>query len=165
MRLLNGYISREGEDMGFSDELFKGSYLEYLPLQKIEKYHDGPPKNGISFLGCPKQHPTDNSKFILVYDPLGESPAVLEFKIDDILYVEDVQQAVTENGEGIPLVKLWIRRGSRGMILEPFEVDETLHFLELRREYKESGIKQANAGLNREGPFPRPSMTGKHLAD
>ena len=116
--------------MGVFDIPFKGSYLEYLPLNKIEKYHDGPPKNGIPFTGYPQQHPTENNKLILVYDPLGENPAVLEFKLDDILYVEDVPQAVTEKGEGIPLAKLWIRRGAHGMLLEPFEVDD---FLELRR--------------------------------
>jgi inorganic pyrophosphatase len=120
--------------MGVSDIPFKGSYLEYLPLNKIAKYQDGPPKNSVSFTGYPQQHPTDKSKLILVYEPLGENPALLEFKIDDILYVEDVPQAVTENGEGIPLAKLWLRRGARGMLLEPFEVDGSLHFLELRRE-------------------------------
>jgi len=122
--------------MGGSDRLFKGSYLEYLPLNKIAKYHDGPPKNSVSFTGYPQQHPTDKNKLILVYEPLGEDPALLEFKIDDILYVEDVPQAVTEKGEGIPLAKLWIRRGARGMLLEPFEVDGSLNFLELRREHQ-----------------------------
>jgi len=120
--------------MGGPDILFKGSYLEYLPLNKIAKYQDVPPKDSVSFSGYPQQHPTEKNKLILVYEPLGENPALLEFKIDDILYVEDVPQAVTENGEGIPLAKLWIRRGAMGMLLEPFEVDGSVHFLELRRE-------------------------------
>ena len=120
--------------MSVSDIPFKGSYLEYLPLNKIAKYQDGPPKNSVSFTGYPQQHPTEKSKLVLVYEPLGENPALLEFKVDDILYVEEVPQAVTETGEGIPLAKLWIRHGARGMLLEPFEVDESLHFLELRGE-------------------------------
>lgn len=116
---------------------FGGSYIEQLPLNKITKYPDGPPKNGIAFTGYPQQHPTDKNKLVLVYDPLGECPAVLEFKIDDILYVEEVPQAVTEKGEGVPLAKLWIRRRARGMLLEPFEVDEPVNFLELRRDLRE----------------------------
>jgi len=120
--------------MGVLDIPFKGSYLEYLPLNKIAKYQDGPPRDSVSFTGYPQQHPTEKNKLILVYDPMGENPALLEFKIDDILYVEDVPQAVTEKGEGIPLAKLWIRHGARGMLLEPFEVNESLNFLELRRE-------------------------------
>jgi inorganic pyrophosphatase len=128
------YYYFEGEIMGILDIPFKGSYLEYLPLNKIAKYQDGPPRDSVSFTGYPQQHPTEKNKLILVYDPMGENPALLEFKIDDILYVEDVPQAVTEKGEGIPLAKLWIRRGARGMLLEPFEVNESLNFLELRRE-------------------------------
>ena len=114
-----------------------GNYLESLPINKITKYSDGPPKNGVPFIGYAQQHRTDKNKLILVYDPLGANPALLEFKLDDIIYVEEVPQAVTEKGEGVPLIKLWIRRGARGMFLEPFEVDDPVHFMERRREQKE----------------------------
>ena len=105
-----------------------GAYLEYLPLNNIAKYSKGPPKNAVSFMGYPQQHPTEKNKLILVHDPLGESPAVIEFKLDDLLYMEELPQAVTVSGESIPLIKLWVRRGARGMFLEPFEVDEPLRF-------------------------------------
>ena len=121
---------------------FAGSYLESLPLNKIAKYGEGYSKNAFPLTGYPQQHPTEKNKLILVYDPLGNSPAVLEFKLDDILHVEEVSQAVTEKGEGIPLIKLWIRRGAHGMFLEPFEVDETLHFMEVRRELRERFTKR-----------------------
>ena len=121
---------------------FTGSYLEYLPSNKIMKYPGTVPKSGLLFTGYPQQHPTEKNKLILVNDPLGESPAVLEFKLDDVLYVEDAPQAVTEKGEGIPLVKLWIRRGARGMLLEPFEVNDTLDFLDMRSELRERFAKQ-----------------------
>ena len=120
-----------------------GSYLESLPLNKIARYSEGYPKNAMPFTGYPQQHPTEKNKLILVYDPLGKSPAVLEFKLDDILHVEEVSQAVTEQGEGIPMVKLWIRRGAHGMLLEPFEVGESVNFMEVRQGLKERFIKQA----------------------
>ena len=123
---------------------FSGGYLEHLPLNKIARSPEGPPKNGIPFTGYPQHHPTDKKKLILVHDPLGEAPTILEFKIDDILYVEDVPQAVTEQGEGVPMTKLWIRRGAHGMLLEPFEVDESVRFMELRREQKERFSKRAS---------------------
>jgi inorganic pyrophosphatase len=130
--------------MGVSNLPFMGSYLEYLPLNKIAKYTKGTPKNGVAFSGYPQQHPTDKSKLILIYDPLGENPAILEFKVDDILFVEDIPQAVTEKGEGIPMVKLWMRRGAHGMLLEPFEVDESLQFLEMRQKQKTRFMKQSS---------------------
>lgn len=137
--------------MGNLNMFFSGSCLEYLPLNTIAKYPDGPPRNCVSFTGYPQQHPAEKNKLLLVYDPLGERPAVLEFKTDDVLYVEDVPQAVTEQGEGVPLAKLWIRRGARGMLLEPFEVDESLHFLELRREQQERFTKRDPANTKEAG--------------
>ena len=133
---------------------FSGTYLEYLPLNKIERHPGGPPKNAVPFCGYPQQHPAEKNKLILVYEPLGKNPTILEFKVDDILYVEDVPQVVTEQGEGIPMVKLWIRRGSHGMILEPFEVDEFLNFTDLRKKQKDRFVKRAveeNNGNNSEG--------------
>ena len=112
------------------------SLLEFLPLNEIAKYGEGPPKNSIPFTGYP-QHGEKN-KLILVYDPLGANPLVMEFKLDDILYVEEVHSAVTEAGEGVPLIKLWIRRGAHGVILEPFEVDNPIKFIQKSSEFRKT---------------------------
>ncbi|MDR1839037.1 MAG: hypothetical protein LBQ93_05565 [Treponema sp.] len=100
------------------------NYLEMLPVSSITKYTKGHPGDGIPFTGYPRVHPSEKNKLILVYDPLGAEPVVLEFKLEDILFVEEVPSAVTEAGEGVPMVKLWVQRGAVGMILEPFEVNE-----------------------------------------
>jgi hypothetical protein len=104
------------------------SYLETLPLNEITKYAGGAPKGGVPFTGYPRQHPSEKNKFILIYDPLGENTKIMEFKLEDVLYMENFHSAVTESGEGVPLAKLWIRKGAHGVILEPFEVDDPLHF-------------------------------------
>jgi hypothetical protein len=103
------------------------SYLETLPLNKITKYAGGMPKDGVPFTGYPRQHPSEKHKFILMYDPLGDTPRIIEFKLEDILYMEDIHSAVTESGEAAPLVKVWIRKGALAVILEPFEVDDPPH--------------------------------------
>jgi len=113
------------------------NYLEMLPLSSITKYTKGQPEDGVPFAGYPRAHPSDKTKLILVNDPLGNEPAVLEFNLEDIIYVEDIPSAVTEAGEGVPLVKLWIKRGAIGVILEPFEVNDTKHFAEKVRAVKE----------------------------
>jgi hypothetical protein len=100
------------------------NYLEMLPVSSIAKYAKGHPGDGIPFTGYPRANTAEKDKLILVNDPLGPEPVVLEFKLDDILYVEEVPSAVTKAGEGVPLVKLWIKRGSVGVIIEPFEVNE-----------------------------------------
>src|SRR5215510_7995680 len=113
------------------------SYLEMLPLSSITKYTRGQPKDGLPFIGYPRQHPSDKNKLILVNDPLGSDPVILEFKLEDLLYVEEIPSAVTEAGEGIPMVKLWMRKGAHGMIIEPFEVSEPVQFSAKIREIRE----------------------------
>jgi len=117
------------------------NYLETLPLNKIVKYAGARPKDGVSFIGYAQQHRTDQTKMNLVNDPLGKNPALLEFKLADILFVEELPQAVTEMGEGVPLIKLWIRKGARGVILEPFEVNDSADIISIRKEHKERFIK------------------------
>jgi hypothetical protein len=121
------------------------SYLETLPLSEITRYAGGAPKDGIPFTGYPRQHPSEKHKFILIHDPLGDNPTVAEFKIEDILYRENIPSAVTEAGEGVPLTKVWIRRGAHGVIMEPFEVEEPLNFVNKTNELRERFLKVHNA--------------------
>ena len=106
----------------------KINYLEMQPLSGITKYVKGQPNDGVPFAGYPRVHPSDKTKLILVNDPLGNEPTVLEFKLEDILFVEEIPSAVTEAGEGVPMVKLWVQRGAVGVILEPFEVNDPIQF-------------------------------------
>jgi hypothetical protein len=110
------------------------TYLETSPLNSIVKSGGRPPKNAVPFIGYPRSHPSEKDKIILVYDPLGVYPSVMEFSTEDILFVEDIPQAVTESGEGIPLVKIWVRKGARGVLLEPFEVDNPIQFINKSRD-------------------------------
>jgi hypothetical protein len=112
-------------------------YLESLPLHRIVKSLGGPPRNAVAFTGYPRQHPSEKGKIILVHDPVGFNPTVLEFSLEDVLYAEEGHSQVTETGEGVPLVTLWMRRGAPGMILEPFEVDEPLRFVNRRQDLRE----------------------------
>jgi hypothetical protein len=105
------------------------TYLETAPLSEVEKYHGGPPKDAVSFSGAPRQHPFEKDKLILVREPLSDAPAILEFKLADIAYVEDLPSPVTEHGEGFRQVRLWVRKGAFGIMHEPFEVQDPLRFM------------------------------------
>jgi hypothetical protein len=123
------------------------NYLETLPVSSIAKYAKGHPGDGIPFSGYPRANPSEKDKLILVNDPLGPEPVVLEFKLDDILFVEEIPSAVTKAGEGVPLVKLWIKRGAAGMIIEPFEVSEVNYTVQLAgrvRAIKERVLRAAS---------------------
>ena len=123
----------------------KNKILQSLPHQEIAKFSKGPPKNGIPFTGLPRQHPVENNKLILIYDPMGANPMIMEFKIGDILFIEELPATVTESGESIPQIKLWIRKGARGVVMEPFEVDEQIRFIQKNREFREKFFKKPDA--------------------
>ena len=118
------------------------NFLETLPFNEIAKYNKGPPKNSVPFTGYPRQHPIEKNKLILIYDPLGANPMVMEFRMEDILFIEELHSAVTESGEGVPLIKLWIRRNARGVVLEPFEVDEPIRFIQKNREFRDKFLQE-----------------------
>ena len=113
------------------------NFLEMLPLSEIAKYTGGKTKDALPFTGHPRQHPSDNQLIILVHDPSGPNPTIMEFNIEDVLFLEEIPSTVTESGEGIPMIKLWIRRGAHGVILEPFEVNNPIHFASKSREIRE----------------------------
>jgi hypothetical protein len=120
--------------------------LESLPLSGIAKYTEGPPKKSVPFTGYPRQHPSEKGKLVLIYDPLGAKPSILEFKIEDVLYVEELHSAVTQAGEGVPLVKLWVRKGAHGVIMEPFQVGDQVQFADKQEELRERFQKSRSSG-------------------
>lgn len=113
------------------------SYLSTAPLFEIEKYSGKASRDGIPFKGFPKQHPFEPDKLVLVVDPLGENPTIIEFKSADILHAEDLPSMFNEAGEGVRIVKLWIRKGALGVIHEPFEVQDPVRFLNISKELHE----------------------------
>ena len=123
------------------------SYLEMLPLNNIAKYNGMQNKNVLPFSGYPRQHPSEKNKLLLVNDPLGEKPTILEFKLDDVLFMEEIPSVITEDGEGIPMIRLWIRRGAHGVVHEPFEVDSPLNFAAISKDIQ-SRFKMFNEDKN-----------------
>ncbi len=106
-----------------------GTYIETAQLYEIEKYEGGPPKDAVAFTGAPRQHPFEKEKLILVNDPLGSSPSIMEFKLSDVVHVEDVPSPINERGEGLRLVRMWVRKGAFGIIHEPFEVQDPIRLM------------------------------------
>ena len=135
------------------------NYLEMLPLKDIAKYAGGRPRDAVPFAGYPRQHPSEKNQLILVYDPLGAIPTVLEFKLEDVLFVEEIPSAVTEAGEGIPLIRLWVRKGAHGVILEPFEVNTPIQFTGKIHEIRERLL----GGFAPTGKASRSGRSGKGL--
>jgi len=120
--------------------VFIKKYLESLPTFDLEKYD--PRKNihdhCISFIGTPKKHPYDHDKLILVQNPYSSDTVFYEFYLENIEAVEDVPSLVTETGESMKMVKIWVTKGSRGLRYEPFEVNEPIQYFKDSEVLKQS---------------------------
>ncbi len=119
-------------------------YLETLPLHEIKKYNKitDYSQTCIAFTGTPRKHPYDHEKLLLINNPYSSETIFYEFQFNDIKGVEDLPSLVTETGESVKMVKIWIENGSIGMRYEPFEVDSPLKFFKdseiLRQAYSET---------------------------
>ena len=102
--------------------------LEAEPFMSIQCYHSEPPQDAVSFTGTPRKHPYTPDKLLFISESVEEMPCILEFRLSDIVFVEELASPIMTTGISYQLVKLWVRRGAIGMRYDPFEVDKPLHF-------------------------------------
>ncbi len=76
----------------------------------------------IPYIGQPKQRKAEPEKIYLRLNPLSSNGAILEFKTEDIVFAENVKTVSQKDGAAFQIVKIWIRKGSIGIKLEPFSV-------------------------------------------
>lgn len=94
--------------------------------RSIQKYNDPDQlhKDAVPYIGQPKQHKDSHDKVYLRLDYLSGHGVMIEFKTSDILYAEDYNTISQKDGAAIRLVKLWVKKGSLGIKLEPFYVND-----------------------------------------
>jgi len=100
------------------------TYLEAAPIHELTRYAGrGDYENeGVAFSGTARKHPYDKQKLLLVSPPFVSRRIIYEFRLSDIIHAENTSNLVSENGESLPTVTIWIRKGSFGVVMKPFEV-------------------------------------------
>jgi len=74
----------------------------------------------IPFSGSPLKHPHDPEKMILVVDPYFTSTFYYEFKLEDISFVEELQNLVNVNGDVFVMARIWVKKMSIAVRCTPF---------------------------------------------
>lgn len=107
-------------------------HLEALPVSEVIRYDTTKRylKETVCFAGTPRKHPYDREKLILITSPFNANTWFFEFRINDIMHAEDQPSIVTESGENIRMVNLWIKKGSFALKIHAFEVNENFVFPE-----------------------------------
>lgn len=101
-------------------------YLEtsdFLPLEK-NRQKSCDLDSCIPFSGSLRRHPYDSEKVVLIYHAFREDPSFFEFKIEDIKYIEDMPNIVSEKGENLKTYRIWIQKGSLAVRYDAFEVND-----------------------------------------
>ena len=63
---------------------------------------------------------------LVLLNPLELNSTLFEFRVGDILYAEQLASISRENGVTVERVRLWVRRGSPAVKMQPLRVDEHL---------------------------------------
>lgn len=97
-------------------------YLEELPTLDVIKFDPSRRyrEEGVLFSGTPRKHPYDHTKIILLQSPFTQEAVFFEFKVSDILYIEELPSIGTQQGETIKMVTLWIKKGALGLRFQAF---------------------------------------------
>jgi len=100
--------------------------LEELPVSEVTRYDTTQRylKEAVCFSGTPRKHPYDREKLVLLTAPFKANTWFFEFRINDIMHAEDMPSIVTEKGESIRMINIWIKKGSFALKIHAFEVDE-----------------------------------------
>jgi len=77
----------------------------------------------VAFSGSPQKHPFDADKVILIADPFSGNTFYYEFNTEAIGYVEELPSIVTLDDQTLPMVRIWVHKGSIGIRCTPFRVD------------------------------------------
>lgn len=78
----------------------------------------------VPFSGSLYQHFYDEAKIVLLVDPYSSSNFYMEFRRDDIDYLEELANISSPDGKTIVMSRIWVKKGAVAMRCTPFRVDD-----------------------------------------
>jgi len=93
--------------------------LYEMQLYRGEKPLD---KDAVTFSGALRMHYNPNMLWLLTH-PLEANSIIYEFRVDDVLHVAEEASVTHPTGAIVEQVRLWVRRGSTAMRMEPMRVE------------------------------------------
>ena len=103
---------------GFLKLLEEGRFFE---IQRSLKPRDDLKDKVLSFSGSLRPHYNPNMVLLLTHPP-ESSGKIYEFRLEDILYAQDLPSIIRPGGVTVEKTRLWVRRVSTAMRMQPFRV-------------------------------------------
>ena len=101
--------------------------LTVVARHAIEPYRGSQEKLrqvAVCFAGSPHASHSPG-KVLLLNDPGSQHAFFYEFRGEDIVYAEEAASLALPDGSTASMVRLWVRKGSTALKIEPFHVQDT----------------------------------------
>ncbi len=106
--------------MSFTKLLEEGQFYE---VQRTRWKTDNLEEQAIAFSGSIRPHYNPNMLLLLTH-PLETRSSIFEFRLEDVLYAEELPSISRPNGVTVEQTRLWVKRGSPAMRMQPVRVGE-----------------------------------------
>jgi len=101
-------------------------------LTVVARYHIEPYRGSqeklrqiaVRFTGSPHASHAPG-KVLLLNDPGSQHAFFYEFRAEDIVYAEEAPNLSLPDGSTASMARLWVRKGSTALKVEPFHVQDT----------------------------------------
>lgn len=137
---------RGGEKVSIRDYVMDEEPLPLSSVRELVRYSEHAAFDAVAFRGTLRKHPYDKEKVLLILFgntdmlPWCHDGSIIEFRIQDILGLDELPSLVDDTGIATNQVKLWVRRGSIAVRFEPFEVTDV--------EYRPFDVSTVTRGLS-----------------
>jgi len=104
-------------------------FLDSVPPFELQPYfsEDSFSQNHIPFVGVPNRHKERTDKMVLVTELGTGLTAFCEFFINDIDRIENIETMIASQGNALPVVRIWVRKGAHAVKYEPFIVSDIVN--------------------------------------
>jgi len=98
--------------------------IEKLKVKEIKEYNiDEASLDAICFIGTPFRNTGLKNKLLLSSSLHLKNNIFFEFDVKDIIKIEEIDKIVDNQGNSIPVIKIWVKKGSKALKHEPFIVE------------------------------------------
>lgn len=79
-------------------------------------------KDAVAYVGSVRQHPYDETRLLVITTREQEDSHFYEFRKKDLVAIDALNEVVNSKGDTIQILRIGIKKGSRGVEMKPFEV-------------------------------------------
>ena len=112
---------RQGRGLAMTET---DSLISRYPIEPYRGGHKKLEGIAVAFAGSPRGR-GDTDKVLLLADPLSHQSFFYEFRAVDVVYVEEAPNLSLPDGSTISMVRIWVKKGSIALKIEPFSIQDT----------------------------------------